>query len=63
MDDDLQHLRLLSIFHYVVAGIIALFGLFPVFHVVFGILMLTGALKESNSSPGASPGAVPQPVP
>jgi hypothetical protein len=34
-----QHLRLLSIFHYVVAGITALFGCFPIFHLVIGLLL------------------------
>ena len=40
--EDLEHLRLLSIFHYVVAGLIALFSLFPLIHLVLGIGMLTG---------------------
>ena len=31
MNEDLEHLRLLSIFHYVVAGIGALFACLPVF--------------------------------
>ena len=32
MTRDEEHLRILSIFHYVVAGIVALFSLFPVIH-------------------------------
>lgn len=40
MDQDAQHLRLLSIFHYVVAGITFLFGCFPVFHIAFGAMVL-----------------------
>jgi hypothetical protein len=40
---DLQHLRLLSIFHYVVAGLAALFSLLPVFHLVIGVLIATQA--------------------
>ena len=39
MNEDLEHLRLLSIFHYVVAGIGALFACFPVFHLVFGLML------------------------
>jgi hypothetical protein len=39
--DDEDQLRLLSIAHYVVAGLQALFGLFPVFHLAMGIWMLT----------------------
>ena len=37
---DLEQLRLLSIFHYVVAGITALFACFPIFHLVIGLTFL-----------------------
>jgi hypothetical protein len=40
MNQDVEHLRLLSIFHYVVAGLTALFACFPVFHLIFGLVML-----------------------
>lgn len=40
MNDDEQHLRLLSIFHYVLGGLMALFACFPVFHLIFGIVLL-----------------------
>lgn len=40
MNQDMEHLRLLSIFHYVVAGIATLFACFPVFHLAFGLVML-----------------------
>ena len=39
---DEEQLKLLSIFHYVVAGLAALFACLPVFHLVFGLLMLSG---------------------
>jgi hypothetical protein len=39
---DVEQLRLLEIFHYVLAGLEALTGLFPVIHVGMGIAMLTG---------------------
>jgi|SRR5580693_532382 hypothetical protein len=48
MNQDLEHLRLLSIFHYVLAGMVALFSLFPVFHLVLGIAMLTGRLPNQQ---------------
>jgi hypothetical protein len=48
MNDDLNHLRLLSIFHYVVAGFAALFSLFPVIHLVMGILMVTGHFPDDR---------------
>jgi hypothetical protein len=38
MNEDLQYLKLLSIFHYVVGGIAALFSFIPVIYVVIGIL-------------------------
>ncbi len=40
MDQDLEHLRLLSIFHYVVGGIAGLFACFPCIHLVLGIIPL-----------------------
>lgn len=42
LDTDLEHLRLLSIFHYVVGGFAALFSLFPVVHLFFGIALIRG---------------------
>ncbi len=40
VDQDTEHLRLLSIFHYVVAGLGALFACFPVIHLVMGLVMV-----------------------
>jgi hypothetical protein len=40
---DAEHLRLLSIFHYVVAGMQALFSSFPILHFVIGALAFFGA--------------------
>lgn len=40
MSQDQEHLKLLSIFHYIVGGIGALFSLFPLIYVVLGILFL-----------------------
>jgi hypothetical protein len=40
MNQDLEHLRLLSIFHYVVGGLLALFACFPLLYFVFGLVML-----------------------
>lgn len=39
---DAEQLRLLSIFHYVVAGLAALFACLPVFHLLIGFAMVTG---------------------
>lgn len=38
MNEDLQYLKLLSIFHYVVGGLAALFSFIPVIYVVIGVL-------------------------
>jgi hypothetical protein len=40
MDKDEEHLKLLSIFHYVLGGIMALFACFPIIHLTIGIVML-----------------------
>jgi len=40
MTQDDEHLRLLSIFHYVVGGMTALFALLPLIHLGLGLLML-----------------------
>ena len=37
MNQDLEHLRLLSIFHYVLAAITALVACFPIIHLIVGI--------------------------
>lgn len=38
---DHEHLRLLSIFHYVVGGMAAFFGCFPLLHIGMGIMFMT----------------------
>jgi hypothetical protein len=40
MDQDEQHLRLLSIFHYVCAGMAAFVGCIPIIHLVLGLVMV-----------------------
>lgn len=40
MNQDLEHLRLLSIFHYVAAAMMAVFACFPVIHLIIGIVAL-----------------------
>jgi len=48
MTHDEEHLRLLSIFHYVVAGLAGLFALVPVIHLAIGLFILLGP-KQSSS--------------
>jgi hypothetical protein len=52
MNDDIRHLDLLAIFHYVVGGILALFGCFPIIHVAIGIAVVTGSF---SNGPGKGP--------
>lgn len=42
---DIDHLRLLRIFHFVLAGLTAFMGTVPVIHVIIGIAMLNGAFQ------------------
>src|SRR5713226_1439963 len=55
MTKDEENLRLLSIFHYVVAGLSALFSLFPLFYVAMGALMLCGKLDAAHPDPAGRP--------
>lgn len=55
MSQDDEHLHLLSIFHFVLAALCALFALFPLLYVVFGLAMMGGGL--SASKPGELPAA------
>ena len=49
MNNDQEHLRILSIFHYICAGIIAFFACFPIIHLVLGLVM---ALHPNTFGPG-----------
>ena len=48
--EDEQHLRLLSIFHYVVGGVATLFACFPIFHFSAGIFMVVMAVTEPREA-------------
>jgi hypothetical protein len=48
---DEDHLRLLSIFHYVLAFMDGVAGCFPLIHVSIGIAMLTGAFNAGPNPP------------
>jgi hypothetical protein len=53
---DTEHLRLLSVFHFVVAGMIGLVSMFPLLHVVMGIAIVSGLLGDADR--GQAPPAV-----
>jgi hypothetical protein len=38
MNEDIEYLKLLSIFHYVVGGLAALFACFPIIYIAVGVL-------------------------
>jgi hypothetical protein len=48
MSQDSEHLKLLAIFHYVVAGMTALFACIPFIHFFMGLAMVSGALGVSD---------------
>ena len=52
MDQDVEHLRLLSIFHYVVGAMAGLFACIPCIHLALGIILLSGAIQPG---PGQEP--------
>ena len=52
MNKDLEHLKLLSIFHYVYAGLTALFSCFPIIHVGLGVLFI---LMPETAGGGGDP--------
>ncbi|MBM4277311.1 MAG: hypothetical protein FJ130_05415 [Deltaproteobacteria bacterium] len=51
MNQDQDHLNLLSIFHYIVGGIAALFSFLPVIHLALGILFLIAPQRMGGSPP------------
>ncbi len=51
-NEDEYHLQLLGIFYYIVAGLTALVGCFPLLHVVFGMIMvIVGAANNQATGP------------
>ena len=56
--DDDEHLRLLSIFHYVLGGVTAFFACFPLIHLGLGLLMLFSPQAFGSGKGGPPPTAV-----
>jgi hypothetical protein len=50
-EEDRQHVRILSLFHYVVGALAALFACFPIIHLVVGIGLVTGAFGHAADEP------------
>ena len=55
MNHDADHLRLLSIFHYIVAGLCALFSLFPMFYTAMGAFFIWMARHPNPKQTGEPP--------
>ena len=49
MNQDQEHLKLLSIFHYVVAGCAAFFSLFPLLYIILGLCMVLAPEEFAGS--------------
>lgn len=52
MNQDEQYLELLSVFHYVVGGLLAFFTCIPLIHLAIGIAMLAGAVDDAPTIVG-----------
>ena len=55
MNQDEQHLRLLSIFHYVVGGMNALAACIPFIHLALGVALVSGAFPDQPGHQGPPP--------
>jgi hypothetical protein len=51
MNRDREHLRLLAIFHYVVAGLAALFSFFPLLYTTVGAIFIFAARHPAAAGP------------
>ena len=56
-NNDVEHLKLLAIFHYIVAAIGAMFACFPLIHVVMGVAIVVSPEFMSNGQNGHPPPA------
>ena len=48
-EQDHNNLNLLSIFHYVLGGLVALFSCMPFIHVFMGLMMVSGQFSEASN--------------
>ena len=52
VNQDQEHLRLLAVFHYVLAGILAIFACFPLLYVLMGLFFVFAPAKmDPHSQP------------
>ena len=55
MQQDEEHLKLLSIFHYVVGGLTALFACIPIFHLILGIVFIVASAMPDTKGDAPPP--------
>jgi hypothetical protein len=60
MDRDTEQLNLLAIFHYVVAGLAALFSFFPLIYTTVGVIFIFAA-RHGTAKAGDFAEACPNP--
>jgi hypothetical protein len=48
VNSDMQHLNLLSIFHYVAGGMLYLFGCIPIFHLIIGLIFIFAPMHSNK---------------
>lgn len=46
--EDIRQLKLLGVFHYVLGGVMALFGMCPLIYVIIGLLMMAGVMVDDS---------------
>jgi hypothetical protein len=51
MNKDIQHLNLLSVFHYIVGGCLLVVGSIPIFHLVFGLMIVFSPASLGKGTP------------
>lgn len=54
-NEEIKQLELLSIFHYVVGGVLALFSCMPFMHVFMGLAMVSGSFFEGSEGTAPPP--------
>ncbi|MGH7173234.1 MAG: hypothetical protein ACRELG_23380, partial [Gemmataceae bacterium] len=55
MNKDLQHLKILSIFYYVVGGLLALFSCFALIYLCIGVVFVVASPPPASQVPGPPP--------
>jgi membrane associated rhomboid family serine protease len=55
---DIQHLKMLAVFHFVYAGLLGLLGLFFVIYIVLGVFLATAAVSSGSGGGGPEAGAI-----